>query len=140
MFRKMLLYGLPLYMYGLELFLKSVANVSQDSVAGPTLAGAGIGFLLPLTELKPVASLPQEIQNALRQNGGSAYSARDKTLVDFIWVAFFLALVAWMYSVKRTFGSTGATPASGATINVSLTIGCAVFVCSIILTEIKERI
>jgi hypothetical protein len=58
MFRKALLYGLPVYLYGLEFLLKLIANLKADSVAGPTLAGAGLGFLLPLTELKPFRYLP----------------------------------------------------------------------------------
>ncbi|MGA8271449.1 MAG: hypothetical protein WB919_07795, partial [Candidatus Sulfotelmatobacter sp.] len=58
MFKKVMLYGLPLYLYGLELLLKALATIKADSVAGPTLAGAGLGFLLPLTELKPVSIDP----------------------------------------------------------------------------------
>ena len=141
MFRKVLLYGLPVYLYALELFLKSVANISQDSVAGPTLAGAGIGFLLPLTEFKDVTTLPADVATALKSKGGKAYAENDKKLVDFIWLTFFLSLIGWMYSLRLTFsGAQLVWQVSSIPLNVSLTIGCAVFVASIILTEMKEAI
>jgi len=47
MFRKFLLYGMPVYLYALELLLKTMAAVQADSVAGPTLAGAGLASFCP---------------------------------------------------------------------------------------------
>ncbi len=134
MFRKILLYGLPVYLYGLELFLKTVAAVGSESLLGPTLAGAGIGFLLPLTDLKPVA-VPEEVQKELANLKASVYSARDKVLVDCVWVAFFISLGAWMYSVFLSF-----PPAHQPALSLPAAIGCGVFVISLILSEIKERI
>lgn len=87
MFRRILLYGLPVYLYILELFLKSVATVREESLLGPTLAGAGIGFLLPLTDLKPV-DVPDRVKKELANLKISAYSTRDKVFVDCVWIAF----------------------------------------------------
>jgi hypothetical protein len=136
MFRKILLFGLPIYLYGLELLLKAVASVRADSVAGPTLAGAGMGFLLPLTDLKEVPLDPQ-LKAALAP-GTKAYSTKDKRLTDFVWITFFVSLGAWMYCVFLTiqnlhlsFGGRG---------NVPLIIGCLIFGVSIVLAEIKERL
>src|SRR5436305_1230590 len=98
MFRKILFYGLPIYLYGLEWLLKTVAAVTSESLLGPTLAGAGIGFLLPLTDLKALA-IPDTLKNELLQHKASIYSPRDKSLVDFVWVTFFISLGAWMYCV-----------------------------------------
>jgi hypothetical protein len=136
MFRKILLYGLPLYLYALELLIKAVASVNADSVAGPTLAGAGIGFLLPLTELKRIQVDPA-LLTQLKSAGASVYSPRDKSFSDFVWVAFFLSLVAWMYSISLTLrhssGSHGA-------VNWPLLIGCIIFVAAVVLAEVKEKI
>lgn len=95
MFRKILLYGLPLYLYGLELLLKAIANVTADSVAGPTLAGAAIGFLLPLTELKSV-TMDATLAQALTKLNARAHSPRDKVFTDLVWVIFFLSLGGWI--------------------------------------------
>jgi len=76
-FRKILLYGLPVYLYGLEFLLRQMAKTHSDSLAGPTLAGAGIGFLLPLTELKKIQLEPAllaQLQTAKLQ----VYSPLDK--------------------------------------------------------------
>ena len=134
MFRKILLYGLPIYLFGLEFLLRTIASIGSDSLLGPTLAGAGIGFLLPLTELKPVA-LPDTLKNELEKLKASVYSERDKLLIDCTWIVFFISLGAWMYSVFLSF-----PPAHNSSFSLPVFIGCAVFVISLILSEIKERI
>lgn len=136
MFRKFLLYGLPVYMYALELLLKQMASVTADSVAGPTLAGAGIGFLLPLTELKKVAADPNLV-NQLKAANIAVYSPKDKAFSDGVWLAFFLSMLAWMYSIFLTVKHSAGVHTG---INWALTIGCIVFVISVVLTEFKERI
>jgi len=136
MVRKILLYGFPIYLYGLEFLLKTFASVVSGSVAGPTLAGAGMGFLLPLTELKKVQVDPKLL--ALLAPGTIVYSKKDKILSDIVWVVFFISLLVWMYSIYLTIRAVN--PAGGAPMNVPLIMGCAVFFASIILAEIKERI
>jgi hypothetical protein len=133
MFRKVLLYGLPVYMYVLESLLKTVASVTSDSLAGPTLAGAGIGFLLPLTDLKQIQIDPAIAAQVARANA-RLYSPRDKMFTDLVWLSFFLALAAWMYSIFLTMKP------SGAQFNAPFLIGCAIFIASIGMAEVKERI
>ncbi|HTW23505.1 MAG TPA: hypothetical protein VMD78_07895 [Candidatus Baltobacteraceae bacterium] len=135
MFKKILLYGLPLYLYGLEFLLKAFASIKADSVAGPSLAGAGLGFLLPLTDLKPV-SLDADVMDELRAAGAGVYSPRDKTFSDFVWLCFFLSLGAWMLSIYWTLKPL----AHPSIVNRPLLIGCIIFLVSITLAEIKERI
>lgn len=131
-----MLYGLPVYLYGLEFLLKLIANIKADSVAGPTLAGAALGFLLPLTELKTV-SVPADILKKLKERGADAYSPADKGFSDFVWVCFFASLAAWMYCIYLTLQPLRQ---SDRFLNLSLTIGCIIFIVSIVLAEIKERI
>ena len=136
MFKKILLYGLPIYLYGLEFLLKAIASIQADSVAGPTLAGAGLGFLLPLTDLKTPA-LDPKVLNQLKAAGASAYSTGDKTFCDFVWVLFFASLAAWMFCIYLTLRPAHGV---GGTLNKSLLIGCIIFVVSIVMAEIKGRI
>jgi hypothetical protein len=134
MVRKVLAFGLPIYLFLLELFLKTVAGLGSESLLGPTLAGAGIGFLLPLTDLKPIP-LPEGLEDELADLDADVFLPRDKELTDWIWLAFLISLVAWMYSVFLSF-----PPAHPSFLSLPVVIGCAVFVLSIIFTEIKERI
>lgn len=39
----------------------------------------------------------------LRQLNAIAYSQRDEVFVDCVWVAFFIALAAWMYALFLSF-------------------------------------
>jgi len=134
--RKILLYGLPIYLYGLELLLKAMANVTADSVAGPTLAGAGIGFLLPLTQLKTVAVADQNLQAELAKMRVKVHKTSDEQFTDFVWFAFFLSLAAWMFSIYLTLKPIQPP----VPLNWPLSIGCVIFVISIVLAEIKERV
>ena len=136
MFRKILLYGLPLYLYGLEFLLKAFASIKADSVAGPTLAGAALGFLLPLTELK-VPPISPDLLEQLKAAGARAHGTGDKTFSDFVWVCFFASLGAWMVCIYLTLQPLRET---GKILNTSLLIGCIIFLVSIVLTEIKERL
>ncbi|MGA9043232.1 MAG: hypothetical protein WB421_22225 [Terriglobales bacterium] len=136
MFKKIMLYGLPLYLYGLELLLKAFANIKADSVAGPTLAGAGLGFLLPLTELKAVAIDPA-VRKKLEEAKAAVYSKSDKTFCDFVWVCFFASLASWMWCIYLTLHPLRE---SSGYINKSFTIGCIIFIVSVVLTEVKERL
>jgi hypothetical protein len=135
MFKKIMLYGLPVYLYGLELLLKKFATIKADSVAGPTLAGAGLGFLLPLTELKAIPISP-EVRAKLEESKAAVYSRTDKSFSDFVWVCFFGALVLWMWCIYLTLHPSSA----GGYLNRSFAIGCIIFLASIVLAEIKERI
>jgi hypothetical protein len=134
MFRKILLYGLPAYLYMLEVFLKTLASVGADSLLGPTLAGAGIGFLLPLTEPKKI-DLGGATEARLKKLNAIAFSQRDKVFVDCVWIAFLIALAAWMYALYLSF-----KPSENVLLISPLIIGCIIFVGSVVLTEIKERI
>jgi hypothetical protein len=136
MFKKLMLYGLPVYLYGLELLLKAFAAIKADSIAGPTLAGAGLGFLLPLTELKPVPVDP-EVRQKLEETKTAVYSRTDKSFSDFVWVCFFSALALWMWCIYLTLHPS---QEAGSYVNKSFAIGCIIFVVSVVLTEIKERI
>jgi uncharacterized membrane protein (DUF485 family) len=142
MFRKAMLYGLPVYLYGLELLLKGFAAIKADSVVGPTLAGAGLGFLLPLTELKAVSSIDPELRRKLEEAKAAVYSRTDKSFSDFVWVCFFCSLAFWMWCIYLTLHVTQESGwhVLGWSVNKSFAIGCIIFLVSVVLTEIKERL
>jgi hypothetical protein len=139
MLKRVLLYTLPLYLYGLEFLLKAVASIKSDSVAGPTLAGAALGFLLPLTELK-TPMIDPTILKQLKASGASVYSTKDKSFCDMVWLFFFLSLGLWMFCIYLTIQSLHSSSVSEKILNESLLIGCIMFLVSVVLAEIKERL
>jgi hypothetical protein len=135
LYRKILIYGLPIYLWALELFVRTIGHLPGDSVAGPSLASAGIGFLLPLTKLKPVLIDPALLAK-LQGRNVQIYSPKDASFSDLVLLIFILSLGAWMYSIYDTVHSQRRWPF----VNVSLLIGCIIFVVSIVCSEVKERI
>src|SRR5262245_39204060 len=134
MVRKVLLYALPLYLYVLEVLLKAMAAVKDESVLGPTLAGAGIGFLLPLTELKRV-QVGGQTGSYLERQDVVVYKPTDKNLVDFVWFAILASLLGWVYALFLTFKPTHIWWL----VSLPL-IGGAIFALSGVRCEIKERL
>ena len=131
--RKILVFGLPIYMYVMEVLLKTMASITSESLFGITLAGAGIGFLLPLTELKRI-QVTGRAGEFLQSVHLEAYSVKDKRVVDVAWVAFLSSLLAWIYALFLTFKHSNAGGSVWPTV-----IGGGIFVCAVVLSEIKER-
>ena len=141
MFRKVLLYGFPIYLYVLERMVRALANVPiENSFAGPTLAGAGILFLIPLTALKrvPDVDVDPKVHAALMQMNVTIHSRRDESFCNFVWLMFLISLLAWIFSMYITFRTLPHMLPS--TIPWSFVIGCLIFFISVVLAEIKERI
>jgi hypothetical protein len=110
--------------------------MAGSSVAGPTLAGAGLGYLIPLTELRP-APVGVFLERMLEEQNLCAMSYQDKSFAEMVWVAFFVSLGAWMYSLYLILPGNAAGPAL--MVNWSVVIGGAVFFGSVLLSESRER-
>jgi hypothetical protein len=135
-FKKILAFSLPLYLYGLEYLLKALASINSDSVAGPTLAGAALSFLLPLTEFRSV-SVPAATRKRLSAIGADAHLEKDKTFVDLVWLVFFVSLGGWMLCIDLTLRPLRLF---GTYLNDSFIIGSIIYVGSVVLTIRKERL
>jgi hypothetical protein len=135
MFKKILIFGLPVYLYGLESLMKALASIQSDSVAGPTLAGAALSFLLPLTEFKPVP-LPPSTQRRLNIAGANAHLTKDKNFVDLVWLVFFLSLGGWRLSLYLTFKPLRLL---GGFANDSFALGVIIYLAALALSLLKER-
>jgi hypothetical protein len=136
MFKKVLIYGLPVYLYGLESLMKALASIKADSVAGPTLAGAALSLLVPLTEFKTVPLSGSAVKQ-LDALGADAHLRKDKNFIDFIWLFFFVSLGAWVLCIYLTL-----RPPQGLrnSANLSLMIGCIIYLSAVALAELKERL
>jgi hypothetical protein len=137
MARKILAYGLPVYLYGLELLVRALANVWGENFSGPTLAGAGMVILLPLTEGKAIDVADNALRTRLTELKAKAHSTKETGFCDFVWLIFFASLLAWMASIFLTFRFeiVHAPP-----ITLAFAIGCAIYIVAIVLSEVKVHI
>jgi len=124
-----LIYGFPLTLLGFEWGLRTMLSVDAFGFTGPTLAAAGLSFLMPLVKPKQ-----REI------NGHEKYVAVSKTEIRFIpilWLFVLIFLFSWSWScyvsLKLPLDKTLGLPSH-------FTIGSAVYTISIILTAIKEKV
>ena len=134
MFHKLFKYSIPLYLLGLEAILGAFSLEVEASLVGPTLAGAGIGLLAPLTKLKDV-SIPADARRELDAVGAKVHLARDESFVEFVWIMFVLSLACWLFTVHLASASGQADAGSW-----PLVLGCVVFGVAIGSSEYKERL
>jgi hypothetical protein len=135
MARRILVYGTPVYLYLLEVLLRTLASVKMESVAGPTIAAAGIGFLIPLFQLKQ-AQIDPKLQKQIDSNKFKVIAQKDDSLLALITLSFVLSLAAWMYSLFLVIKPLTDEAQSSL---LSIAIGSLVFIVSIALSEIKDR-
>lgn len=92
----------PFFMLFVEWFLK-VTSFSSGTGAidffGPSLASAGLGFLVPLTIPKsPSASIgiDKRTIKSLEEKGVELRLKGDDTFSQFVWLAILVFLCVWM--------------------------------------------
>ncbi len=88
-------YGFPIYLIGVEMLFRFVTGVDTSSFIGPTIAAAGITFLIPLTVPKPV-TLPIESQTLVIPDGYELVSSRDSEFIKFTWIFILIGTLIWM--------------------------------------------
>lgn len=89
---KILVYGFPLLLLLFEWGLRTIMKVDSSGFTGPTLAAAGLSFLMPLTKLKT---------RSIDVPGGDSVlvmTRADEQLVGFIWLLVLASLFAWSLS------------------------------------------
>src|SRR3954463_14815061 len=84
-----LIYGFPLTLLLFEWGLRSLLAVDSWGFTGPTLAAAGLSFLVPLTKPKilnvAIAGMPDAV----------AISKGDNQFIAFIWLLVLAFLFIW---------------------------------------------
>jgi hypothetical protein len=125
----MLIYGFPLTLLAFEWGLRTVLNVDTAGFTGPTLAAAGLSFLMPLVKPKLI-DIPG-------QSKTYAISKRDVNFIPVLWIFVFIFLFSWCLScyVSLKFPSDKTCGFSS-----HLVIGGALYALSLILTAIKEKL
>ena len=110
MLRSILIYGFPLFLLFLEWLLRLALHLESAWFIGPTLAGIGIGFTLPLTQPRERSELLQtSTRGVLHRHGLLVFSRKDWFWVELAWVAVFVFVACWCGSFYLS-----ARPQSGA--------------------------
>jgi hypothetical protein len=106
--------------------LKLILEEDSTSFFGPTIAAAGLSFMVPLTEPKRRRALP---------NGEIVISPNDNRFIPILWILIILSLFAWAASCYFSLKLPSVTLLS---LPCHLAIGVVVYALSIVLTYVKR--
>lgn len=100
MVKRILMYGFPFFLILIESILRGTYSLKSQPFIGPTIAGAGVAFLLPLiVPKKKDFHISENIKRKLKEKGITIISRRDKVLIEVVWLFIFLCTALWAYSV-----------------------------------------
>jgi hypothetical protein len=129
-----------------EWFLRSAFKLSTQEFIGPTLASAGAGMLITLTNFKDKSqkavpeNLPPDLKKFVTDNGYKLESAGiDKARVfsNISWIFTFLLTLLWIWSITLSTQSPslmlGAFPAH-------YYPGAASYLIGLMFSEIREAL
>jgi hypothetical protein len=126
-----LIYGFPLLLLIFEWGLRTIIQVDSSGFTGPTLAAAGLSYLMPLTKPKILdIPIPGMLGNAV------VTSKADQRLVGLVWLIVLSTLFAWAASCYMSIKHPSETMAG---VSAHFFIGGVTYVVSLIMTAIKER-
>lgn len=126
-----LIYGFPLLLLLFEWGLRVLIQVDSSGFTGPTLAAAGLSFLMPLTKPKQLNIQIPGNPNAI------AISRTDTQFMAFTWMVIFGYLFLWALtcytSIKLPMNKVFS-------ITTHLFIGSCAYVFSLVMTFVKEKV
>lgn len=128
---KILIYGFPLLLLLFEWGLRTVMKVDSSGFTGPTLAAAGLSFLIPLTKLKTRTVDVPGADSVL------VMTRADEQLVGLIWLLVLASLFSWAvscyFSVAHAELKAYGSP-------VHFLIGLGTYILSLVMTAVKGRV
>ena len=128
-------YGFPLLMLLFEWGFRMVLAIDASGFIGPTLAGAGLSLLIPLTQPKE-----RSVQDASGKKGYFV-SVWDLRLIPIVHILIFLFLFNWVgtcyASLKYADYAMHAGPLE---IPLHWLLGGAAYAVSLLCILIKEKI
>ena len=125
----LLSYFFPIMLIPFEWGLKIILQEDSTSFFGPTIAAAGLSFMIQLTKPKQLGDL---------NNGSIIISKADNRFVPVLWIIILASLFAWAASCYFSIKSPNYVILNG--IPCHFAIGGLVYSPSIVLTFIKERV
>jgi energy-converting hydrogenase Eha subunit G len=124
-----LIYGFPLTLLGFEWGLRTMLEVNSSGFTGPTLAAAGLSFLMPL--IKP------KMRKIPGHDGVVAISTAEAAFIPLLWLFVFVFLFSWSWSC---YVSIKMPDHKILEFDSHLVIGGALYIISLVLTAVKEKV
>jgi len=138
MTKKVLIYGFPFFLISLEAILRAALKLNSSVFVGPTLAGVGTSFLLPLIVPKQRCfSLSEQIQKELMEKKILLVSKSEQILIDFVWLFIFVLTATWVYVVYISCTNSDLTWGA---IPVPLAVGLTNYFVGVLFSVLKEAV
>jgi hypothetical protein len=126
-----LIYGFPVLLLIFEWGLRSVIAVDTWGFTGPSLAVAGLSFLVPLTK-------PKEIDVSAPEHAGAVGVSRKD--LDFIAVTWLLVLSFLFFWAWSCYASLKHPDQQFLHVSLHFAIGLATYAVSLVMTYVKELV
>jgi hypothetical protein len=121
----------------IEWIFRIVTKDDTSKFMGPTLASAGLGFLVPLlVEESREVEIGAELQKELKEKGLKAVVKRDDDLFGLVAFAIFVGIAAW---IGTLYLASRATPAAFLSVNDYLWAGLGTYFVGVIIAYIREK-
>ena len=127
-----LVYGFPLILLWFEWGLRTVIGVDSWGFTGPTLAAAGLSFLVPLTKPKVIIT-----QATPTQRRTVMTSRADLAFVGVVWILVLAFLFLW---AGACFSSVKHPDDVVYGLSIHFAIGLGVYFVGMVMTFIKELV
>lgn len=130
-------YLFPFILIAIEYCLRIALQTDLTAFAGPALASASAGLLIPMTAPKPprMPVLAEDVRRELERLNFSVRSNRDELYRALALLLLLLSITAWVFCVVL---SEKKDPVSWFGISRSLLIGLGSYIVAIIASELKE--
>ena len=134
---KMIIFGFPVFLIGLEYLIRQIAKLEAYSFIGPSLASVGVGALIPLIEPKKKDfGLPAATIADYKSRGILLKSEREETFILCVWLFILVLILGWAFALylssKLLTQTTWDIP--------SLALGLISYTIGITFSQIKEVI
>jgi hypothetical protein len=140
--QRLILYLFPLYLTGMEQIIRAIFGSEHFSLSAVTssVSVGGLALLLPFLVPSPVTDgLSQQVLDALRAAGKTAYRQADQILAISCWVFLLSLTFVWIYSLSKQSNDTIVNIYSHE-ITLSALFAFMIYLVGILHTEAKERI
>ena len=124
----LLSYCFPIMLVPFEWGLKLILKEDSTSFFGPTIAAAGLSFMVPLTEPKRLRAL---------KSAEIVIPPNDNRFIPILWILIILSLFAWAASCYFSLKLPSVTVLN---LPCHLAIGAVVYALSIVLTYVKRKV
>jgi hypothetical protein len=138
MLKRFLIYVLPIYLMTIEWAMDKTQVIEHSNALGPTLAAVALGLLGSVVVPKlRIVEMKKEIKGRKTVEKLFVNKPSDQKLCEIGWIVLFASLMLWAYILYLTERDV-ILNLYITSLPTSVTIGIAIYIVSILLSELKE--